>query len=362
MKKVVSIVGTRADIIKMSALIHELNKSEIFQHIVLYSNQHQGMGIRKLKEFNIGKFFIAKHIKNSSNDLSRLSLGIDELLKKLKPFLVLVHGDTLTAISGALVAYAGDIRIAHVEAGLRSGNLYSPFPEEINRTIISKLASINLCPTDIAFKNLLSEGVSPEKLYLTGNTVVDVIKKLSLNVDKYSESNTILVTTHRRESWLHLPETMCKVIKRCLAENNNLYFTVLSHPNPLILNKYEEELSEINRVHLICEEKYVNCINHIHNSRFIATDSCGIQEEASILGKPTLILRKETERPESLEYGCAKLCGIDFESIYQEINKLINNKNQLELMSNPVDDAFGDGTACQKIRKIIENFMRKENA
>lgn len=360
MKKIVSIVGTRADIIKMSVLIHELNKSKVFQHIVLYSNQHNTMGLKKLKELEVFGAIIVKHSNGDANKLSLLSYELKKELKNIKPFLVLVHGDTLTAISGALAAYTENIYIAHVEAGLRSGNLYSPYPEEMNRTLITRLASLNLCPTDEAYQNLLLEGISKERIYLTGNTIVDVVNKCTLKNNQSIKGISILVTTHRRESWSRLPEIMCKVIKKCLADNNNVHFTVLSHPNPIIFEKYNEGLANIERVTLIREEKYKNCINHIYNSTFVATDSCGIQEEASILGKPTLILRNETERPESLDYGCAILCGSKLENIYLQINRLINDKKLLESMKNPVD-AFGDGTASIKIKNIIEKYVSKHN-
>jgi len=352
---VVSIVGTRADIIKMSILIDMLNASNKVNHLLIYSNQHKKMGIRKLDEFNITEYRVVNEGHQVTNELSKLSESLKFEINSIKPTVVLVHGDTLTAIAGALASHSLDISIAHIEAGLRSKNFYSPYPEEINRTIITKLAQTHFCPTRTSFENLIAEGITAEDIYLTGNTIVDVVRKVSPQ-SKNIVGISVLITTHRRESWYVLPEIMSELVIDFINKYNNISFVILSHPNPLIYDIYKAKLAHAERVTLVCEDRYDSCINHIHNSTFIATDSCGIQEEAAILGIPAIILRNETERPESISQGCAVLSSVNKDDIYSKMNMLIQNKQKLNSMRKKIND-FGDGLSSMKICKLIENYQ-----
>lgn len=353
MIKLVSIIGTRADIIKMSRLIVLLDEEKRFHHVALYSNQHHEMGVEKLEEFNLSYMQVNPiSVNDKINKLAKLSLEIENSLSLINPDLVIVHGDTLTAIAGVFAATKKRIGVAHVEAGLRSNNIYSPYPEELNRTLISKFSLLHFCPTQASVNNLLLEGVSSESIFLTGNTIVDVVNTVELIKPKNLTKNSILVTTHRRESWAHLPQTMCNVIVQCLKIYDDLSFIVLSHPNPSIFNIYKKKLSNLDRVKLICSDKYINCINYINSVSIVATDSCGIQEEAAILGKPAIILRNETERPESIDQGCAVLSTTEERNILNKIHSLLRDKRVLIAMSKKISD-YGCGNASKTIVDIL---------
>jgi UDP-N-acetylglucosamine 2-epimerase (non-hydrolysing) len=358
---ILSIIGTRADIIKMSLLISILNKSEKLQHKVLFTNQHKEMGLNKINEFNIEvDFTIANNKSTSSNLILFLILEIKNIINNYRPDIIIVHGDTLTAISGAIAAHECNIKICHVEAGLRSNNIYAPYPEEINRTLISRIAYHHYCPTKISYNNLINEGIHEKNVFLTGNTIVDIVRNSKLTKNKLNNKFNILVTTHRRESWGVIPKIMCNIINIILKKNSKVFFTILSHPNNEIYSVYKENLLQSDRISLSRDRSYSDTLNLIYNSSLVATDSCGIQEESSILGKPTIILRNETERPESINNNCAELSTIKEQEIYTKLSYAIENKKYLKKMSNPIK-SFGDGMSSLRIKEIINNIANMEN-
>ena len=372
--KVMSIFGTRPEAIKMAPLVKVLEKDERFESIVCVTAQHREMLDSVMEIFNIKPQYdlnIMSHGQTIVDISNKVLKGVNDVLNKCKPDIVLVHGDTSTTLNSALAAFYNKIPVAHVEAGLRSYDNYSPFPEEINRKLTGGIAEIHFSPTENNKKNLLKEGISDKKIFITGNTVIDALKSVikedyifeenSLNNIDFNNRKIILLTTHRRENWGEPMENIFKSVIELLNANEDIEVVFPMHKNPKIrelAGKYFNEY--VDRVHLIDPLEYVDFTNLMNKVYLIMTDSGGIQEEAPALGKPVLVLRTETERPEAVEAGTVKLVGIAKENIVTEAHKLINDKESYELMSKAVNP-YGDGLASQRIANLIEIYFNKTN-
>ncbi|NFA42785.1 UDP-N-acetylglucosamine 2-epimerase (non-hydrolyzing) [Clostridium botulinum] len=369
--KVMSVFGTRPEAIKMAPLIKALESDDRFESIVCVTAQHREMLDSVLKIFNIKPQYdlnIMSHGQTIIDISNKVLAGVDKAIKNSTPDIVLVHGDTSTTLNGALAAFYNKVPIGHVEAGLRSYDMYSPFPEEVNRKLTSTIATLHFAPTEINIKNLLLEGVKKDKIYITGNTVIDALlsvvnknhifeEKILNNID-FDNKKVILLTTHRRENWGKPMENIFESIIELIKENNEVEVIFPMHKNPSIRElayKYFDKYRE--RVHLIEPLEYVEFTNLMARVYLIMTDSGGIQEEAPSLGKPVIVLRTETERPEAVEAGTVKLSGIKKEKIVDIVNKLIKDEKAYKNMSHATNP-YGDGTACNRIVEIIaENFV-----
>ncbi len=370
MLKVLFIFGTRPEAIKMAPLIKELKKrTDKFETRVCVTAQHREMLDQVLSFFSITPDYDLD-IMSADQTLFRLTANILTKLEKpiddFQPDIILVQGDTTTAFIGALAAYYKHIDVAHIEAGLRSGDIYSPFPEEANRALISKLAKYNFTPTQRASSALLNEGVNKRYIFQVGNTVIDALLlglKIIKNTDdtKYSENlnfldsskKTILVTGHRRESFGRGFENMCNAIKNLAFNNPDIDLVYPVHLNPNVQEPVKRILRNLSNVHLIKPLDYPELIWLMEKSYFVITDSGGIQEEAPSLGKPVLVMREVTERQEGIEAGTAKLVGVDEKTIYTEAQKLLDNRGYYNKMANSINP-YGDGTASVQIAKILE--------
>lgn len=371
MKKIMFIYGTRPEAIKMAPLVKEFQKkSELFNTIVCLTGQHRQMldqindffGIKGDYDLNL-----MKPNQTLFDVVSGCLLGLKNVLDKEKPNLIFVQGDTATVLAGALAAYFYKIPVAHLEAGLRSGDKYAPFPEEINRILTGHIADYHFAPTDRAVNNLKIENIT-KNVFKVGNTVIDALH-LGLDLIKqygerqYKEyfnfidfsKRIILVTGHRRENFGDGFENMCKAISN-LADNNDIEIVYPMHMNPNVREPVMKHLSNKKNVHLIEPLDYPYLIWLMEKCFFVLTDSGGIQEEAPALGKPVLVMRDVTERQEGVEAGTAKLVGTNFDVIINEASKLLNDKNEYEKMSNAVNP-YGNGTTSKQIIEIIENKL-----
>lgn len=368
--KVMSVFGTRPEAIKMAPLIKSLEKDSRFESIVCVTAQHREMLDSVLEIFDIEPQYdldIMAHGQTIVDISNKVLSGIDKVIKEVKPDIVLVHGDTSTTFNGALAAFYNKVTIGHVEAGLRSYDLYSPFPEEANRKLTGVITNLHFSPTDTNKENLLREGVSEEKIYVTGNTVIDAL--LSVIDDKYKfeqdvlnkidfkNKKIVLLTTHRRENWGKPMENIFEAMIKLVQEDNSVEVIFPMHKNPSIrelAHKYFDSHKE--RIHLIEPLEYVEFTNLMNKVYLIMTDSGGIQEEAPALGKPVMVLRTETERPEAVKAGTVKLAGIDKDEIVNIANELINNENLYKKMAQATNP-YGDGKACSRILdSIYENL------
>lgn len=373
--KVMSVFGTRPEAIKMAPLVKALEKDERFESIVCVTAQHREMLDSVLEIFDIKPQYdldIMAHGQTIIDISNKVLKGVDEVIKKCEPHIVLVHGDTSTTLNGALAAFYNKVNIGHVEAGLRSYDIYSPFPEEANRKLTGVIANLHFAPTKTNEKNLLSEGVNYEKIYVTGNTVIDALLSVInenhvfedniLNNIDFDNKKVILLTTHRRENWGKPMENIFEAIIDIIKSNKDSEVIFPMHKNPAIRKlayKYFE--NHLDKVHLIEPLEYVDFTNLMSKVYLIMTDSGGIQEEAPALGKPVMVLRTETERPEAVEAGTVKLVGINKENIVNIANELINNEESYNVMAKATNP-YGDGMACGRILEIIEknfSFIRE---
>jgi len=372
MKKVLFIFGTRPEAIKMAPIINVFKKDEInFKTIVAVTAQHREMLDQVLSLFKIIPDYdldLMTSNQNLEELTSKILLGISALFMDVKPDIVLVQGDTTTTFAASLASFYQKIPVAHVEAGLRTKNIYSPFPEEINRRMTSSIASFHFPPTEQSRQNLLNEGVK-NNVWVSGNTVIDSLLTVSKKLDrgdhdqeKYFLENfdigfngvkTILVTGHRRENFGQRFENICSAIKN-IAENNPVQVVYPVHLNPNVQEPVKRILGKIENVYLIPPQDYVPFVYLIKKSHIILTDSGGVQEEAPSLGKPVLVMRENTERPEGVEVGTAKLLGTNTEKILHEVELLLNNQLEYEKMAKATNP-YGDGTASENIYKEIKN-------
>ncbi len=372
LKSVLIVFGTRPEAIKMAPLVEALSSD--FDVKVCVTAQHRRMLDQVLELFRIKPDFDLDLMK-SNQDLfsltSDLLVNLKSVYEEVNPDLVLVHGDTTTSMSAALAAFYSKIMIGHVEAGLRTYNLDSPYPEEANRQLISKLASFHFTPTSRSKQNLLAEGIKEEKIVTTGNTVIDAIlsiekestlvkypehvtKKIPFLSDQAQQRKYILVTGHRRENFGKGFKEICKALKEIAMNNPEIEIIYPAHLNPNVQQPVKEYLSNFINVHLIDPLSYVHFVKLMKGSYLILTDSGGIQEEAPSLGKPVLVMRDTSERPEAIEAGTAILVGADSNNIIKHTQNLINSEEmytKMTLKHNP----FGDGTAADQIK----NFLRE---
>lgn len=365
--KIALIFGTRPEAIKMAPVYHELKNNQIDVRIIA-TGQHKEMLYQVLDLFKIKPDYdleIMKEGQGLSELTSRLITKVDQVIKKEKFDYILVQGDTTSALVGALVGYYNQIPIGHIEAGLRTGDIYSPFPEEANRKLIGNLANINFAPTLTNVENLIKEGYVKEKILLTGNTVIDALYWVKKNrvqdlekiKEKYGIHNKkyILMTMHRRENLGQPMENCLKAVRNYLEENHELYLVFPMHKNPKVRETINSVLKGFERKVLIEPLEYLEFIAVMDGSHYIMTDSGGVQEEAPSLGKPTLVLRDTTERPEAIEAGTAKLIGTDMKDVYKYM-KLLEGKLYEEM--SKANNPYGDGKTSEKIREYIKNYKR----
>lgn len=375
MKKVLLVFGTRPEAIKMAPLVKEFQKStNDFETKVCVTAQHREMLDQVLKLFDIVPDYDLNLMKPGQDlyDItSNVLLGMKEVLSDFKPDIVLVHGDTTTTSSTSLSAFYQQIKIGHVEAGLRTGDLLSPWPEEANRQITGVLASYHFAPTSTSRDNLLRENKNEVNIIVTGNTVIDA---LFLALDKIENSHElrnsiisninsqykldvnkklILVTGHRRENFGKGFINICEALKEIALQNSDVDIVYPVHLNPNVQKPVKELLSEVENIHLIEPLQYETFLYLMNKSYFIITDSGGVQEEAPSLGKPVLVMRDTTERPEALEAGTVKLVGTNSEMIIKEAQILLDNDSEYEQMSK-AHNPYGDGKACAKIVQFIK--------
>ncbi|MEA1974079.1 MAG: UDP-N-acetylglucosamine 2-epimerase (non-hydrolyzing) [Bacillota bacterium] len=366
--KIMTIFGTRPEAIKMAPVIKVLKKDPLTDLCICVTAQHREMLDQVLDKFNLVPDYdldIMEENQSLSKITSKILLGLEEILKKERPNMILVHGDTTTTLSATLSAFYNGIDIGHVEAGLRSGDLYSPYPEEANRALTGRLANLHFSPTEGNIRNLINENIDKSKIVRTGNTVIDVLlsvvktdyvfeDKILNNID-YKNKKVVLLTTHRRENLGAPMESIFKATKKLVELNEDVELIFPMHLNPKIRLLARKYLSGNDRIHLIEPLDYEPFANLMSKSYLILTDSGGIQEEAPALGKPVLVLRTETERPEALEANTVKMVGIIEDEIFKEADKLINNKDAYQKMSNAINP-YGDGTASEKIVNAIKEY------
>ncbi len=362
--RVLSVFGTRPEAIKMAPVVMELEKNkDDFESIVCITAQHREMLDQVLNLFNIKPDFdlnIMKHNQDLWTLTSDVLLQMKEVFEKTQPHIVLVHGDTTTTLATSLSAFYAKIPIGHVEAGLRTFNKYYPFPEEINRVVADSVASLYFPPTQQSVENLLRENIPENRIYLTGNTVIDALlytvnnnksDLADLNLDK--NLKTILLTSHRRENFGAPLENICSAIKILVEKNPDIQVIYPVHLNPNVRKTVFGMLDNIDRIKLIEPLDYAPFANLIKQSYIILTDSGGIQEEAPSLGKPVFVLREETERPEAVEFGTVKLVGSNTDKIVNSVQEILDSKEKYDQMASATNP-YGDGLAAPRIIQAIK--------
>lgn len=366
MIKVMSIFGTRPEAIKMAPLVKELEKRKEIESIVCVTAQHREMLDQVLETFKIKPDYdlnIMKQGQTLADVTTRALIGLENVIKECKPDIVLVHGDTTTTFAGALAAFYNQVAIGHVEAGLRTNDKYSPYPEEMNRQMVDCMTDMYFAPTEISKENLLKENIDESKIFVTGNTAIDA---MSTTVDEnYTHpelewikegERMILLTAHRRENLGDPMRHIFKGVKRILDEFEDVKIIYPIHKNPKVREVANEVFGDCDRVRMIEPLEVFDFHNFQNKSYIILTDSGGIQEEAPSLGKPVLVLRDTTERPEGIKAGTLKLVGTDENIIYEETKKLLTDKKEYEKMSK-ASNPYGDGHASERIvDAIIEQF------
>lgn len=383
MKKILLVFGTRPEAIKMAPLVKKLQQCKVsFKTIVCVTGQHRQMLDQVLEIFNITPDYDL-NIMKSGQDLyditSRVLLGMREILDKTKPDVVLVHGDTTTSTAAALAAFYKQIPVGHVEAGLRTFNVSSPWPEEMNRQLTARIAEYNFAPTSLSKMNLIQEHIPESKIYITGNTVIDALLWVinRINSDKHLKSEIqdtllqngydvhrldngkklVLITGHRRENFGDGFLSICQAIKALTEKYSDVDFVYPMHLNPNVREPIRHVFGDIqnsyNNIFFIEPLEYLSFVYLMEQSYLVLTDSGGIQEEAPGLGKPVLVMRDTTERPEAVEAGTVKLVGTDFTTITSDVSNLIDNPDEYSRMSFAINP-YGDGKACERIIKILE--------
>lgn len=362
MKKIMVVFGTRPEAIKMCPLVNELKTRDGIITKVCVTGQHRQMLDQVLEIFKVVPDYdltIMKANQTLFDITSNILLKIREILITENPDVVLVHGDTTTTFVTALACFYLQIPIGHVEAGLRTYNIYSPYPEEFNRQAVGIVAKYNFSPTELSKQNLLKEGKSPESIYVTGNTAIDALKTTVRNdyfhpeLDWAKDSRLIMLTAHRRENLGEPMHHMFRAIRRIVDETENVKVIYPIHMNPLVRKAADKELGDDKRIHIIEPLDVLDFHNFLSRSYLILTDSGGIQEEAPSLGKPVLVMRDTTERPEGIAAGTLKLVGTNEDVIYREFKRLLNDKAEYDKMSKS-SNPYGDGFACKRIADILE--------
>ncbi|MCK8104691.1 UDP-N-acetylglucosamine 2-epimerase (non-hydrolyzing) [Pseudoalteromonas sp. 2CM36K] len=368
--KVLTVFGTRPEAIKMAPLVHALAADERFESKCCVTAQHREMLDQVLELFKITPDYdlnLMKAGQTLPEVTSRILLELTPVLKEFKPDVVLVHGDTATTFAASLAAYYEQIAVGHVEAGLRTGNIYSPWPEEGNRKLTGSLTKYHLAPTENSKANLLKENVAAENISVTGNTVIDALLLVKQQIENDIDlSNTlaaqfpmldenkklILVTGHRRESFGGGFERICEALAKTAKAHPNTQILYPVHLNPNVQEPVKRILNDVNNVHLIEPQQYLPFVYLMNRAHIILTDSGGIQEEAPSLGKPVLVMRDTTERPEAVDAGTVRLVGTDIAKITSALNELLTNDESYKTMSR-AHNPYGDGKACQRICDIL---------
>ncbi len=363
MKKVMLVFGTRPEAIKMCPLVNELRTRKNLQTVVCVTGQHRQMLDQVLSAFQVVPDYDLSIMKDrqtlfdvTTNILSR----IRSVLEKERPDVVLVHGDTTTTFVTALACYYLQIPVGHVEAGLRTYNIYSPYPEEFNRQAVSIISRYHFAPTELAGANLRKEGKDPESIYVTGNTAIDALKTTvredyaHAELDWAKDSRLILITAHRRENLGDPMRHMFRAIRRVMDEHPDVKAIYPIHMNPVVRSIAEEFLGHDDRIHIIEPLDVLDFHNFMKRSYLILTDSGGIQEEAPSLGKPVLVMRDTTERPEGIAAGTLKLVGTTEDVIYYEFSRLLTDPQAYAAMAH-AENPYGDGHACERIADILAN-------
>ncbi len=363
--KVMSVFGTRPEAIKMAPLVKALEKAQGIENLVCVTAQHRQMLDQVLEQFNIIPDYdlnLMKAGQTLASITSGVLEGLTKVLTEAKPDLVLVHGDTTTSTVAAMAAFYQQIPVGHVEAGLRSFDMYSPFPEEMNRCLTGRMATLHFAPTERNRENLEKEGIT-ENVYVVGNTVIDALMQMvhndyafkneALRVLPLNEGRWVMMTAHRRENLGAPLEAICRAVRRLADEHLDVHFVYPVHLNPAVRNTAFEMLSGHDRIHLIDPIEVEDMHNLMKRSFLVMTDSGGLQEEAPALGKPVIVLRTETERPEVVEAGKAILAGVDEEKIYEAGKLLLNDAAEYEKMAQAINP-YGDGHTCEKIVEIIK--------
>ena len=369
MKKILIIFGTRPEAIKMAPLIKKINESDHFSVKICVTAQHRGMLDTVLELFEIETDYDLNLMSTGQTltDITvRVLQGLAEVLKREKPDMILVHGDTTTTFSAALAAFYQQIPVGHVEAGLRSGNMYSPYPEEMNRILTDGISNIHFAPTEGNRKSLLMSGVKDEQIFVTGNTVIDALylavkddyrfELPLLNELDYDNKKVILLTAHRRENWGDGLNDIFLAVRKLVANNPSTVLIFPVHMNPVVNEPANELLGSTERIHLISPLGYAPFANLMARSYMVLTDSGGIQEEAPALGKPVLVLRKETERPEAVAAGTVKIAGVEKKKIIEIGQELLENPAAYEKMAKAVNP-YGDGKASVRITEILKEKL-----
>ncbi|MDD2945102.1 MAG: UDP-N-acetylglucosamine 2-epimerase (non-hydrolyzing) [Acinetobacter sp.] len=373
MKKVLLVFGTRPEAIKMAPLALQLKENnESFETKVCVTGQHRQMLDQVLELFNLTPDFdlnLMKPGQTLSDVTSGVLKGLETVFEEWLPDVVLVHGDTATTFAASLAAYYHKVKIGHVEAGLRTGDIYSPWPEEANRKLTGALANYHFAPTQSSYNNLIKENINPENITITGNTVIDALLKVKEKVEtdhkiiadfkaQFSfldeSKKLILVTGHRRENFGQGFLNICQALANIAQKYSDVQIVYPVHLNPNVQKPVNELLSGISNIHLIAPQDYLPFVYLMNRSYLILTDSGGIQEEAPSLGKPVLVMRDTTERPEAVEAGTVKLVGTDAELIEKSVTNLLTNTELYQQMAE-AHNPYGDGTACQQIIEFLKN-------
>lgn len=362
MKTVMLVFGTRPEAIKMCPLVNELKTREEIKTIVCVTGQHREMLDQVLTIFDVKPDYDLAIMKEQQSLFTITTSILDKIgavLDEVKPDVVLVHGDTSTTFVTALACFYKQIPVGHVEAGLRTHNIYSPYPEEFNRQAVSIISRFNFAPTELSRKNLVDEGRDPKSIYVTGNTVIDALKTTVSSNYSHPElewakgSRLIFITAHRRENLGEPMHHMFRAIRRVMDEHPDVKAIYPIHMNPQVRAVASEELEGCDRIHIIDPVDVIDCHNIMAHSFLILTDSGGIQEEAPSLGKPVLVMRDTTERPEGVEAGTLILVGTEEETIYKNFKRLLENEADYDAMAHAANP-YGDGTACRQIADILE--------
>ncbi|MCW3489261.1 non-hydrolyzing UDP-N-acetylglucosamine 2-epimerase [Dethiobacter alkaliphilus] len=369
MLKTLTVFGTRPEAIKMAPLIKKLETEPAIRNIVCVTAQHREMLDMVLNQFCIKPNYDLDLMSNcqSITEITLRTLrGLQTVLHREKPDAVLVHGDTTTTFTASLAAFYEKIPVGHIEAGLRSWNIYSPYPEEMNRRLVGAIAGLHFAPTEGNKQNLLQCGIEEKNIFVTGNTVIDALRMMVsnnfifpnqlLNQLDYSNKKVILLTAHRRENWGENLKNIFSAVKDIVLDHSDTEVIFPVHPNPAVKDLADKLLEKTNRIHLIPPLDYKAFTNLLSRCYLVLTDSGGIQEEAPSLGKPVLVLRTETERPEAVEAGTVKMAGVNRHEIYRQTTELITDKKKYKQMSQAVNP-YGDGRAAERIAAILKQYL-----
>jgi UDP-N-acetylglucosamine 2-epimerase (non-hydrolysing) len=369
--KVLTVFGTRPEAIKMAPLVKKMNKDSRIESILCVTAQHREMLDQVMELFELVPDYdlnIMKPNQTISQITSNVLIGLEEILKKEKPDMILVHGDTTTTFASALAGFYQQIKVGHVEAGLRTYDKYSPYPEEMNRILTGNIADIHFAPTERNRQNLLREAIPDDKIFITGNTVIDALLEVAnkpyefenevLKDIDFENKRVITVTCHRRENLGENMEHIFSAIKDIAEEFDDTEIIYPVHMNPKVRDIARKILGNTRRIHLIEPLQYQPFVNLMARSYLIITDSGGMQEEAPSLGKPVLVVRKETERPEAIEAGTVKLAGVSRDTIYRMTKELLTDKDAYEKMAHAANP-YGDGHACERIIEILVQYEQQ---